>query len=148
MMDRMMSENLSNLTPPAPRDPAELLRGMPFAAFLGVRLELAGDELTAHLPFAPHLIGNPMIPALHGGVIGAFMEITAMAQLALGGRFDHIPKPIDVNVQYLRSGKSVDTYARAVINRVGRTVASVEVAAWQEQRHQPIATLQAHFLTG
>ncbi len=130
------------------RDPEAILKTMPFARFLGVRLELAGDELTGHLPFADSLIGNPMIPALHGGVIGAFMEITAMAQLALSENFDHVPKPINVNIQYLRSGKPVETYARAVLNRVGRTVANVEVAAWQEHRDHPIATLQAHFLMG
>jgi uncharacterized protein (TIGR00369 family) len=147
-MEKLSTDNLSALQPPAKCDPDALLKGIPFAAFLGVRLDLAGDDLTAHLPFAPNLIGNPMIPALHGGVIGAFMEITAMAQLALHGNFDHIPKPIDVNVQYLRSGKPLGTYARAVVKRVGRTIASVEVSAWQENRHNPIATLQAHFLKG
>ena len=129
-------------------DPDAILKAMPFARFLGVRLEMAGNELTGHLPFADPLIGNPMIPALHGGAIGAFMEITAMAQLALSEKFDHMPKPIDVNIQYLRPGKAMETYARAVLNRVGRTVANVEVTAWQEHRQHPIATLQAHFLVG
>lgn len=129
-------------------EPETVLRTMPFAAFLGVRLHLAGDELTAQLPYQDKLIGNPMIPALHGGVIGAFMEITAMAQFALSENFDHIPKPIDVTIQYLRSGKPVDTFARAVLNRVGRTVANVEVSAWQDKRDHPIATLQCHFLIG
>ncbi len=136
----------AHIQPLEPAGPDSVLKAMPFARFLGVRLNLAGDELTAHLPFAAQLIGNPMIPALHGGVIGAFMEITAMAQLALSEKFDHFPKPIDVNVQYLRSGKPVETYARAIVNRVGRTVANVEVSAWQEVRDEPIATLQAHFL--
>ncbi len=136
----------SILTPSLKADPERILRVIPFAGFLGVKLELAGDELTAHLPFSDHLIGNPMLPALHGGVIGAFMEITAMAQLSLNENFESIPKPINVNIQYLRSGKSIDTYARAILNRVGRTVANIEVAAWQEQKHHPIATLQAHFL--
>lgn len=141
-----MSADLGKMNRSEPCHPAEVLKSIPFAGFLGVQIELAGDELTAHLPFDDKLIGNPMIPALHGGVIGAFMEITAMAQLAFSERFDHIPKPINVTVQYLRSGKPVRTYARAVLNRVGRTVANVEVTAWQEQRDHPIATLQAHFL--
>ncbi|MDV6332864.1 PaaI family thioesterase [Asticcacaulis sp. 201] len=143
MMDKLAAALPTTQTK---RDTTTLLNGMPFAAFLGVRLDLAGDELTAHLPFAQHLIGNPMIPALHGGVIGAFMEITAMAQLALHKNFEHAPKPIDVTVQYLRSGRPEETYARAVVNRVGRTVANVEVTAWQDQIAHPIATLQAHFL--
>ena len=139
-------EDLGKVNLNEPGHPAEVLKSIAFATFLGVEVELAGDELTAHLPFQEKLIGNPMIPALHGGVIGAFMEITAMAQLAFSEKFDHIPKPINVTVQYLRPGKPVRTYARAVLNRVGRTVANVEVSAWQEQRDHPIATLQAHFL--
>ena len=138
----------AHIQPLGPPSPESVLKAMPFARFLGVRLQLAGDELTACLPFRQDLIGNPMIPALHGGVIGAFMEITAMTQLSLREKFSHLPKPIDVNVQYLRSGKPVETYARAVVNRVGRTVANVEVSAWQEIRDEPIATLQAHFLIG
>lgn len=130
----------------AESNPERLLAAIPFARFLGVRMELAGDELTCRLPYADPLIGNPMIPALHGGVIGAFMEITAMAQLARSEKYDHVPRPINVNIQYLRSGKPVETYARAVLNRVGRTVANVEVSAWQDQVSHPIATLQAHFL--
>lgn len=129
-----------------PLGPEAVLKMIPFATFLGMKVELAGDELTGHLPYSPHLIGNPMIPALHGGVIGAFMEMTAMAQLSLNEKFSHVPKPIDVSVQYLRSGKPMDTYARATVNRVGRTVANVEVMAWQDQKSLPIATLQTHFL--
>lgn len=128
--------------------PEDLFKVIPFARFLDLRLELAGNELTTHMPFAPHLIGNPMLPALHGGSLGAFLELTATAQLSVFENFDHIPKPVDVNIQYLRPGKPIDTYARARINRVGRTIANVEVWAWQEMREQPIATLQAHFLIG
>ena len=123
----------------------DLLDAYPFARLLGVELDSA-DGVTARLPLAPHLIGNPMIPALHGGVIGAFMEITAMAQLAQSETVTRIPKPINVSVQYLRSGKPVDTFARATVNRIGRTVANVEAFAWQEAPDHPIATLQAHFL--
>jgi acyl-coenzyme A thioesterase PaaI-like protein len=49
-------------------------------------------------------------------------------------------------MQYLRSGKPHDTYARAVINRAGRRIASVTVEAWQEARDSPIAFLHGHFL--
>ena len=35
------------------------------------------DELTAQLPYDEKLIGNPVLPALHGGAIGAFLEMLA-----------------------------------------------------------------------
>ena len=72
------------------------LQRIPYARFLGVRAELAGDEMTAVLPFDDHLIGNPILPALHGGVIGAFMEMTAVLQLTIGQGVAPQPRPIDV----------------------------------------------------
>ena len=122
------------------------LAAIPYAGFLGVRAELKGDELTLVLPFAPHLIGNPMLPALHGGVVGALMELTALMQLAIASDAQAYAKTIDINVDYLRSGKAEDTYARARLNRVGRRVANVQVEAWQSERGEPIAAMRGHFL--
>jgi uncharacterized protein (TIGR00369 family) len=123
-----------------------LLAGIPYAQFLGVRAELAGDEMTAILPFAPHLIGNPMLPAIHGGVLGAFMEMTALAQLSILQGLSRQPKPIDISVEYLRSARGLTTYARADIRKIGRRIANVHVEAWQDTRATPIALLRGHFL--
>jgi uncharacterized protein (TIGR00369 family) len=123
-----------------------LLQRIPYAQFLGVRMELHGDEMTAVLPYAEHLVGNPMLPALHGGVIGAFMEMTALLQISIAESLMRQPRPVDVSIDYLRSGRPVDTYARALIKRVGRRIANVQVEAWQETRAAPIAVLHGHFL--
>ncbi|WP_140985396.1 PaaI family thioesterase [Asticcacaulis tiandongensis] len=128
--------------------PEHLFAQIPFARFLNLELDIAGTELRTHMPFAPHLIGNPLVPALHGGVIGAFLEMTAMVQLAVAENLEQTPKPVGVSVQYLRSAKPVSTYAEAHINRVGRTIANIEARAWQDARENPVALLQAHFLIG
>ena len=123
-----------------------ILARIPYARFLGVRVELHGDEMTAVLPYAEHLIGNPTLPALHGGVIGAFMEMTAVLQLSIVEAQQRQPRPVDVNIDYLRSGRPEDTYARALIKKAGRRIANVQVEAWQETRAAPIAALHGHFL--
>ena len=123
-----------------------ILARIPYARFLGVRMELHGDEMTAVLPFAEHLIGNPTLPALHGGVIGAFMEMTALLQLSLSERLMRQPRPVDISVDYLRSGRPTDTYARALIKKVGRRIANVQVEAWQDVRAAPIAAMHGHFI--
>jgi len=123
-----------------------LLERIPYARFLGVRADLAGDEMTAVLPFSDHLIGNPTLPAIHGGVLGAFMEMTALAQLSIKEGQARQPRVIDVSIEYLRSGRPLTTYARAEIKKVGRRIANVHVEAWQEQRDAPIAALRGHFL--
>lgn len=122
------------------------LQRVPYVRFLGMRVELAGDEMTAVLPFSQKLIGNPMLPALHGGVIGAFMEMTALAQLSLATPARRVPKTIDITIEYLRPGRAQDTFARAILRKVGRRVANVQVEAWQESRSQPVAGMTGHFL--
>jgi uncharacterized protein (TIGR00369 family) len=122
------------------------LQRVPYVRFLGMRAELAGDEMTAILPFSQHLVGNTMIPALHGGVIGAFLEMTALAQLSVTQGSAKVHKTIDVTIEYLRPGRAMTTYARAELRKVGRRVANVHVEAWQEQRSSPVAALRGHFL--
>ena len=124
------------------------LQRVPYVRFLGMQVELAGDEMTAVLPFAQHLIGNPTIPALHGGVIGAFLEMTALAQLSVTQGSAKVHKTIDVTIEYLRPGRAVTTYARADLRKVGRRIANVHVEAWQEARDHPVAALRGHFLLG
>jgi uncharacterized protein (TIGR00369 family) len=127
-------------------DVKAMLARIPYANFLGVTVELAGDEMTAILPFGTHIIGNPVLPAIHGGVLGAFMEITALAQLRVSEGPARQPRVIDVSIEYLRSGRPLTTYARAEIKKVGRRIANVHVEAWQDQRSAPIAALRGHFL--
>jgi len=121
---------------------------IPYVGFLGMGARLDAEGLTGVLPFAPHLIGNVMLPALHGGVLGAFLELTALARLALDQPQARRAKTIDVTIEYLRPGKPVETYARADLRKVGRRIASVHVEAWQESRDQPVAALRGHFLMG
>lgn len=124
------------------------LQKTPYVRFLGMGAELAGDEMTAALPFSPHLIGNPTIPAVHGGVLGAFLEMTAMAQLSVLQKLTRAPKAIDLTVEYLRPALSKTTYARAEVRKVGRRVANVHAEAWQETRASPVALLRCNFLLG
>ena len=124
---------------------ARMLAEVPYMRFLGMTAELAGDEMTATLPFSQHLVGNPILPALHGGVIGAFLEMTAVCQLTLLEPLRRQPRTIDVTIEYLRPGRALTTYARADVRKVGRRIANVHVEAWQEARDRPIAALHGHF---
>ena len=135
-----------------------LLARIPYIQFLGIQFDRRGDELTAILPFADQLIGNPMLPALHGGATAAFLEVAAIIELSWGILWEgmegdiatvppfHMPKTIDFSVDYLRTGLPRDAYARARVNRSGRRYASVHVEAWQDNRARPFAQATGHFL--
>ncbi len=125
---------------------ATLLDRLPYARFLDLRTRIEGDDLTVIMPFADRLIGNPMLPALHGGATAALLEMTAVAQVAMTWPRLRLPRPINVTVSYLRSGRPIDVIARARISKAGRRVAHVVAEAWQEDPAQPIASLTAHFL--
>lgn len=125
---------------------SDLLDRLPYARFLGLTTESEGDGLTVTMPFADRLIGNPILPALHGGATAALLELTAVAQVAALYPRLRLPRPINVSVAYLRSGRPMDVRASARISRAGRRVAHVLAEAWQDDRSQPIAALTAHFL--
>jgi uncharacterized protein (TIGR00369 family) len=129
-----------------------LAAGIPYLSFLGLRFQASGEGLTATLPYAPMLIGNPMIPALHGGVTSAFLEATAIMGLVWSALPDTpvaaplLPKTIDLTVDYLRPGAPRDSHAQARIVRSGRRYASVHVEAWQDDRSRLFAQAIGHFL--
>ncbi|MEO1796626.1 MAG: PaaI family thioesterase [Pseudomonadota bacterium] len=141
-----------------------LVSGIPYIQYLGISFDRRGDELTGLLAYDEKLIGNPMLPALHGGVTAAFLETTAVVTLSWASLWadleagvietedpDHIklprlPKTIDFTVDYLRSGQPRDAYARARITRSGRRYASVQVEAWQDNRERPFAQATCHFV--
>ena len=128
------------------QDMAAVVAAIPFASFLAVEVQQQGNEVITVLPFREELIGNTVLPAIHGGVIGAFLEITAVLQLLFETACERMPKTVDVNFDYLRSGRAVTTYGRAIVNRQGRRVANVRSEIWQESRDRPIALSQGHYL--
>ena len=130
------------------QDMQALVEAIPYARFLGIEVDRKGSELTTILPFNERLVGNVAIPALHGGVIGAFLEMTAVIQLLFDTSCERLPKTVDISVDYLRSGLARDTYGRAVVTRRGRRVANVRSELWQDEKSRLIAVAHGQFPAG
>ncbi|MGE8069219.1 PaaI family thioesterase [Pseudomonas sp. NPDC089569] len=122
-----------------------LLQQIPYATLIGVECSRVGDELLFRLPANKDNIGNPLLPAIHGGVIAGFMELAAALHLLIATGSPGVPKIIDFSLDYLRAGQFRDTWARCQVCRQGRRVANVAVTAWQTTEGEPIATARAHF---
>lgn len=135
-----------------------LLRArVPYAAFLDVQVALENGAPRFRLPFRPSLIGNPALPALHGGAVAGFMENAALLHLLLLLDERRVPKAIDFSIDYLRSANAVDAHAACEVARQGRRVAQVQVRCWQDEpdrsgahpgRTREVARGRAHFLLG
>ena len=122
-----------------------LLALIPYAGLIGIECERQGEDLLFRLPANPDNIGNPLLPAIHGGVIAGFMELSAALYLLIYSESASIPKIIDFSIDYLRAGLYRDTYAQCQLWRQGRRVTNVAITAWQGDRNTPIATARAHF---
>ncbi len=127
-------------------DYAGLIDAVPYSRFLGLTAHLDAGDLITTMRYSADLIGNVMLPALHGGTLGALLESAAVFELLWRAETVVLPKTITITIDYLRSGQPVDTHARGIVTRHGRRVANVRVEAWQSDRSQPVATAHAIFL--
>lgn len=127
-------------------DADALVSVIPYMGFLGVRFDVVEGAIRGTMTYVDHLVGNPRLPALHGGALGALLECTAIAQILWDAETELLPKTINLTVEFLRSGRPVDTFARCTITKQGRRVISVRADAWQDDPSQPIAGATAHFL--
>lgn len=133
-------------TPPAASEPVLPGQPIPYVEYLGIRV--APDDLQPlyRLPYQDKLIGNPYLPALHGGVIAGFAETAAMLHLIGTLRGEKLPKGIDFSIDYLRAGRPEETFASCELVRVGSRVALVQVRCWQKNPATPITVARGHFL--
>ena len=122
------------------------LKKVPYAVYLGIRAEMHDNEILFILPEDKKLIGNPSLPALHGGVVGAFMEQAAAFHLIAKMKKPALPKIINFSLDYLRPARLRDTYAQCNLTRQGRFIANVSITSWQEHIDEPNAIARAHFL--
>ncbi len=127
----------------APEDETSPFANSPFARCLGIRLQ---EDGTLMMPFSPKIIGNPILPAIHGGMTGAFLETTAIVGVARELGVSAPPKPIGLTINYLRSGRALDSYADVSIVKQGRRIVAFEARAWQDDRNKPIASAFGHFM--
>lgn len=126
------------------------LARIPYAQHLGIStVPGSGDDgLLFRLEPRDTNIGNILLPALHGGVVAAFMETAATLDLMLASREPRLPRIVDHSIDYLRTARAVPTFARCELLREGRRLANVRVSAWQEDPATPVATARLHFVLG
>ncbi len=123
-----------------------IVDAIPYARFLGVEVERSDGALECILPFRHEIVGNPALPAVHGGVLGALLELTALLHLLDDSGSERVPKPITFSVDYLRAAGPSTTRARAEIFKLGRRIANVRVVAWQDDRSRPVVAGNGKFL--
>ena len=123
-----------------------LMKAVPYTSFMGISASIVDGDLIGKLEFSKMLIGNPALPALHGGTMGALLESTSIFKVLWDAEQTVLPKTINITIEYLRRAKPCDTFARGIVTRHGRRVANVRAEAWQDDPERPVAIAYANFL--
>ena len=107
---------------------------IPFNRLLGLRMaHLGRGETTLVMPFKPDLIGNPLVPALHGGSLSALADAAGGAAVFSGLAVGDEVSTIDLRIDYLRPAAPVESRAEARVVRLGGRVGVSRIQVWQQR---------------
>jgi uncharacterized protein (TIGR00369 family) len=85
---------------------------------------------------------------VHGGALAGLLETVAYMTLsdALGAEDRPQLKPVNVTITFMRGAGEKTTYARAIIERLGKRIANIEAIAWQDDPAKPVAQGQINVM--
>lgn len=115
------------MTPEVLRQVMEEL--IPFNRYLGVKVAIVRKGFVRlEVPFREELVGDPMRPALHGGVLSALGDAAGGAAVWAGIDDDKARiSTIDLRIDYLRPARLVAVAAEATVVRLGNRVGVADV---------------------
>jgi uncharacterized protein (TIGR00369 family) len=128
------------------REVSRLAEAIPYAKWMHIAPETTTGELLTRMRYHDSLIGNTHLPAIHGGTLGAMLEMAAIFHLLWETDAQTVPKIVNITVDYLRSAGPRDVIAAAKVTKQGRRMVNVFAEAWQDDRSKPVASASAHFL--
>ncbi len=132
------------MTPEVLRQVMEEL--IPFNRFLGVKLTgVRKGFARLEIPFRDELIGDPMRPALHGGVLSALGDAAGGAAVWASLDDDNARiSTIDLRIDYLRPARLTTLVAEATVVRVGNRVGVADVRLFNaDTEDDTVATVKA-----
>lgn len=102
------------------------LQVAPFHRWLGVSLRDSGpDGITITMPWREEMISSPALPAMHGGVLAALIDLTGFYSVLAAG---HIcTSTVDIHVDYHRPASRETLTAHGTIVRIGKRLSVAEV---------------------
>ena len=123
-----------------------LLDSDPYAGVLGLSVSIIDGAIQTKSETSQSLVGNINLPALHGGVVGSLMMLTASLELHHQLDSNQSAMLLDMDVDYLRSGRVIPTYGRADILRLEQKDGDNDGYIVARGQNRPIAFSRMSFL--
>ncbi len=112
------------------------------AEWMSLTASIDQNELIFHLGFREAHIGNPVIRAIHGGVVSTFMETAAYLYTFSSLDEDVNIKTTSIHTSFLRSTSAIDMHCRVNAQRIGRRFGFLTVNCWQTESNKPVASAE------
>lgn len=102
---------------------------IPFNRYLGVKVTgVRKGFARLEVPFRDELVGDPLRPALHGGVLSALADAAGGGAVWTGIEDERARvSTIDLRIDYLRPARLVTLIAEATVVRLGNRVGVADV---------------------
>lgn len=115
---------------------------VPFNTFLGMRIDALADGFCRmSIPFRSELIGDPIRPALHGGVLSAVIDTCGGAAVWTQIERGDALSTVDLRVDYLRPGQPREVVVEGRVQRLGNRVGVADMIAYHPGAEaEPIAS--------
>ena len=99
-------------------------REVPFNRLLGLQVLTIGEgKCACRIPFRADLVGDPLRPALHGGLTSTLADSAGgLAVYSAVGTLRARVSTIDLRVDYYAPGELRDLHAEAEVARIGSRV--------------------------
>lgn len=113
---------------------------VPFNRYLGIKVvEAEKGRARLTLPFRPEFVGDPLRPALHGGVVSTMADVAGGVAMWTGA-LDHRARvaTIDLRVDYLRPARLLRLDVEAVVVRQGNRVGVVDMKLFHPDHHDEV----------
>ncbi|MEM7403781.1 MAG: PaaI family thioesterase [Pseudomonadota bacterium] len=118
---------------------------IPYAQMVGLEVDVVDGKARTVLRSQPSNIGNPVIPAVHGGLVGAALEHASIIEVLYTLEPEHLPRVINVTISYMRPVLDADMFMHTEIVRHGRRIANVHAYGWQDDPSRWVASAQINF---
>ncbi len=126
----------------------QLISHVPFANAIGIHIISAEKgKVTAKVPYADHLVGDPDTGIVHGGVITAMLDNVCGSSV-----ISALPEPmaiatIDLRIDYMRPAEAgKDIFCETECYRLASAVAFVRGIAYTDSPDKPIAHCAGSFM--
>ncbi len=120
---------------------AQMFEGTHFVRHLGMRfVSVEAGVVVMEMPFQEVLIGNPILPALHGGAISSLLDTVGGACVWSSLEVEDRVATLDLRVECLRPGRPETLMARGELIRLGNRVGISDLRAYHPGREdRPVA---------